>query len=151
MEHLPDPLTVLVELCRVLKPGGLILYTGPLSYEEHEVPHDYFRFTQFALRMMFARAGLEILELRWLAGYFATFAHQLKRMRRDLPRHRAPYGRGATGFAFYAAARFFRTLARPLEKFASDADMSERYTDTGSPLNYLVVARKPSSGSTPAS
>ena len=68
MEHLPDPPTVLVELCRVLKPGGLLLYTGPLSYEEHEVPHNYSRFTQFALRMMFARASLEILELRWLAG-----------------------------------------------------------------------------------
>ncbi len=33
MEHLPDPKLVLLELNRVLKPGGKMIYTGPLFYE----------------------------------------------------------------------------------------------------------------------
>jgi ubiquinone/menaquinone biosynthesis C-methylase UbiE len=42
------PKAALRELARVLKKGGRILYTGPLFYEEHEQPYDFYRYTQFA-------------------------------------------------------------------------------------------------------
>jgi SAM-dependent methyltransferase len=42
------PKAALRELARVLKKGGRILYTGPLFYEEHEQPYDFYRYTHFA-------------------------------------------------------------------------------------------------------
>jgi ubiquinone/menaquinone biosynthesis C-methylase UbiE len=57
LEHIPEPPLVLAELYRVLAPGGLILCSVPLFYEEHQKPYDYFRYTQFALRKLFEDAG----------------------------------------------------------------------------------------------
>jgi len=45
LEHLKEPALALRELNRVLAPGGVLLCTVPLFYEEHEQPHDYFRYT----------------------------------------------------------------------------------------------------------
>ena len=38
MEHLPEPRAVLCELHRALRPGGRLIYSAPLFYEEHEKP-----------------------------------------------------------------------------------------------------------------
>ena len=77
MEHLPEPKLVLAELYRVLKPGGKMIYTGPLFYEEHEQPYDFYRYTQFGLRYLFDSAGYVIERLDWLEGYFGTVGYQL--------------------------------------------------------------------------
>src|SRR5262249_19275147 len=66
MEHLPEPLVVLTELHRILKCGGKMIYTGPLFYEEHEQPFDFYRYTQYGLRYLFSMAGFVIERLDWL-------------------------------------------------------------------------------------
>jgi ubiquinone/menaquinone biosynthesis C-methylase UbiE len=42
MEHVPEPSIVLAELHRILKENGKLIYTGPLFYEEHEQPYDFY-------------------------------------------------------------------------------------------------------------
>jgi len=49
-EHIFNLPEILVELNRVLKPGGRILITCPFVWKEHELPHDYARYTLFALK-----------------------------------------------------------------------------------------------------
>jgi SAM-dependent methyltransferase len=51
-EHIFNLPEILLELNRVLKPGGKILITCPFVWKEHELPHDYARYTVFALRDM---------------------------------------------------------------------------------------------------
>lgn len=50
LEHCVRPDAVLRELFRVLAPGGRLILSTPLLYELHGSPHDYYRFTEAALR-----------------------------------------------------------------------------------------------------
>ena len=63
VEHIPDPTIMFSELYRVLKRGGKIILTTPFMYWLHEEPHDYFRFTEFALEKYCGVCGLQVIEL----------------------------------------------------------------------------------------
>lgn len=61
LEHIPNPMEVLCELKRVLKPGGCILLTTPFMWNEHEQPYDFYRYTSYGLRRIFEDCGYEVL------------------------------------------------------------------------------------------
>ena len=142
MEHLPDPLTVVRELSRVLKPSGKLFYSGPFWYEEHEQPYDFYRYTQFAIRHIFENADFQITELRWLDGYMASVAHQLRRMQRALPRTPAGYGRMPFNLLPFIAFNLFRLPCALLASLAARCDVSKRFTDRGYPMNYMAILQK---------
>lgn len=142
LEHLPDPLGVLKEFRRILKPGGQMIVTCPLWYQEHEQPYDFYRYTQFGLRHLFSEANLDVVDLRWLDGYMASVAHQLRLMSKNLPWRPADYGGGIQGFVSSAAFLAFRPFLRPLRYAANAADRRNRYIDKGLPKNHLVIATK---------
>ncbi len=75
-EHVFTLPQILPELNRVLKIGGQILITCPFSWEEHEVPIDYARYTQFALKDMLEKNGFAILKVD-KNGHFLSALHQL--------------------------------------------------------------------------
>lgn len=54
LEHAEDPHALIAEMRRVLKPGGRLVATIPFSARVHHAPHDFHRFTRFALDRMFA-------------------------------------------------------------------------------------------------
>lgn len=64
LEHVPDPVGVLQEIARVLKPGGRAWISMPFLYPLHDAPFDFQRYTEYGLRRDAARAGLGVLELR---------------------------------------------------------------------------------------
>ncbi|HEX8639913.1 MAG TPA: methyltransferase domain-containing protein [Allosphingosinicella sp.] len=128
LEHMPDPAAVLAELGRVLKPGGQMITTAPFFYEEHEVPYDFYRYTQFAYRELFPKAGLEIERLEWLEGYAATVAHQLQGAARNLPR----------GLLLSPIRLLFALLALWFQRM----DLRRPNRGRGYPKNYVVIATK---------
>jgi SAM-dependent methyltransferase len=143
MEHLKEPQRVLTELMRVLKSGGRLLYTGPLFYEEHEQPHDYFRYTQFALRYFFQEAGLIIDKLEWLEGYFGTLAYQLTTASWSLPLRSEDFGGGLKGLCMVPVSAVLRIKFRLLAGLFHRLDVRHKFTRSGYPKNYVVVAHKP--------
>src|SRR5688572_493780 len=60
-EHMSDPLRVLCEFHRVVKPDGQVWLSAPLFYEEHETPYDFFRYTQYGWRHIASEAGFEVV------------------------------------------------------------------------------------------
>lgn len=53
-EHIPEPALTAKEIYRVLKPGGAALITIPFVWEQHDWPHDYWRFTADGIRRLLA-------------------------------------------------------------------------------------------------
>lgn len=124
LEHLPDPLRVLRELRRVLKPKARIWASCPLFYEEHEQPYDFYRYTRFGLAHLFEQAGYREIEIEWLEGYMATIGYELDVASRALPRR----------------ARPLAIALRAASGLAARSDLRRKRTDRGHPKNYTVVA-----------
>jgi SAM-dependent methyltransferase len=76
-EHLFNLDEILAELNRVLKPGGKMLITCPFVWPEHEEPHDFARYTVFALKSMLENNGFETLVID-KAGDFFTAIFQIR-------------------------------------------------------------------------
>ncbi len=77
LEHLPEPGRALQEMHRILEPGGRLFLTAPQGWHEHQQPHDYYRFTSFALERLLAGAGFESWTIHPIGGYFHYLGHRL--------------------------------------------------------------------------
>jgi SAM-dependent methyltransferase len=87
LEHVPDPRAVVMELARVLKPGGTLLLSVPSTVPRHD-HHDYWRFTAQGLAQlcapMFAEGEVTVFggtfeTLGYLAAYYISLLlHMMK-------------------------------------------------------------------------
>lgn len=77
LEHLPRPWEALAEFHRVLRPGGLLIVSAPHLSRRHELPHDYFRFTQEGMASMLRDAGFDDIAVQPVGGLLGFLHHQI--------------------------------------------------------------------------
>jgi len=142
MEHLPEPSDVLKELNRVLKPGGKLIYTAPLFYEEHEQPYDFFRYTQFGIKHLFAKAHFNVERLEWLEGYYSTIGYQLNRMAKYLPIQPRLITSGLLGYLLCPIMIVLKTWCMCLSIFFHQLEKRSKYIAKGYPKNYVGIFEK---------
>lgn len=72
LEHISEPELTLLEIKRVLKPGGEAFLLAPFITIAHQAPYDFFRYTENGLRHLFKKTGLEIISLERSNSDFMT-------------------------------------------------------------------------------
>jgi SAM-dependent methyltransferase len=78
LEHVPDPLAVLKELHRVLKPGGVLLLSLPLNAPLHGQPWHYFHFTHYGVFELARKVGFEMVSCEKKGGAFWALGKRLR-------------------------------------------------------------------------
>lgn len=125
LEHVREPLSVVSELARVLKPGGSLLMVVPQEWEVHQAPHDYFRYTRYGIRYLLDRAGFGSVRVLAAGGFFRVLSRRLF--------NALAFFRGGW---FIAAALFLAPPALILPAF-DRLDRERNFT-----LGYICTARR---------
>jgi len=68
LEHLPEPRATIAEAARILRRNGELIIGVPFFCWIHEAPHDYHRYTEFAIRRMCHLSGLRIVHCEAYGG-----------------------------------------------------------------------------------
>jgi len=69
LEHLPEPIKVITEFARILKPGGKIIITAPLGSGIHQEPYHYYGgYTPFWYEKFLDEAGFDSVHVENNAG-----------------------------------------------------------------------------------
>lgn len=130
LEHLPEPMAVWHEMARVLAPGGRIVLNVPFYYSVHAHPHDYARYTCFALDRFARLSGLRVMHLQPVGGLVEIGVDLTAKVLSKLPLVGRPL---AVGLQSVTLA-FVRTRLG-----AHLAERSARHF----PLGYFMVVERP--------
>lgn len=80
LEHVPEPVTAVGELARILKPGGRLLLTAPLSSILHQQPYHYYGgYTPHWYYHFLTEAGFHVESIEANQGFFSLFGQEAQR------------------------------------------------------------------------
>ncbi len=130
LEHIPNPELLWAEMARVLRPGGVVVLNVPFFYWLHEMPYDFYRYTEFALRRFAENAGLEVVVFQPVGGAFEVMCDLFAKLAHGVPLL------GAT------LSICIQAFAKALLRFPLMRDASIKSAKR-IPLGYFLVARKP--------
>jgi SAM-dependent methyltransferase len=121
IEHLEDTGRFIAEAHRVLKSGGCFILSGPMYWNLHEEPHDYYRFTKYGFTQLLQQGRFTVLDILPNGGKWSVLGLVWI--------HTLPRGKNGRPWFMSWINRIF-------------AYLDDRYPDYGNTSNYVVVAQK---------
>jgi ubiquinone/menaquinone biosynthesis C-methylase UbiE len=134
LEHVADSKGMIGESYRVLADGGYAIYTIPFSWELHEEPYDFFRFSKYGIKSLFEEQGFEIVRIKSNGGKWAAIFQLWLNVLFSTRKYKTARSR----FIKWIFIRFGFIV--PYNKFACWLD--KKYFDDVLTLNYIVIAKK---------
>ena len=131
--RLSEPLRMLEECHRVLRPGGTLIVEFEQMAPLYEPPHDYWRFTRFGATWLLERAGFEILEIIPIGGLMARVGLSMIAALNRL-------NRGPLRLLTELPVRLLYVILQVVFEL-----LDRVFFDPGEVLANLVVARRPGS------
>lgn len=134
IEHVDDPFKMIAEAYRVLKPGGMFILSAPFTWELHEEPYDFFRFTKYGLSSSLSKQGFDVLHMKANGGKWAAMFQINLNIIYSSFKRRSILNRLIK--ALFINLRL-TVLVNQIAVWLDD-----RYKDEVLTLNYVVVAKK---------
>lgn len=141
LEHVPEPVKVIKEITRILKPGGKLLLTAPLGSGIHQAPyHFYGGYTPYWYDKFLVEFGFEEISVEPNGGFFKFYGQESMRfIQMTLP------WKLKTGFSFrllwapfWLLSTAWFLLVCPLLCHLFDRFDKDKYFTVG----YHITARK---------
>ena len=77
LEHVPEPIRLIQEISRILRPGGKLILTAPLGSGIHQEPyHFYGGYTPYWYERFLAEAGFTDIRIEPNCGSFRAFSQE---------------------------------------------------------------------------
>jgi SAM-dependent methyltransferase len=110
IEHVPEPIPVIRELSRLLRPGGILILTAPFISFTHFSPYHYHTgFSRHFYEYHLTKAGLEIDELSFNGNFFELLAQEVRRIPWAVEHYS---GTPVSAWASFVSRLFLRVLSQ---------------------------------------
>ena len=144
LEHVFEPIRMVEEIGRVLKPGGRAVFLIPQTSTTHLAPHYHQNLSRYWIARAMPRAGLEIVDHRPLGGVWSTMASRLVYFFLQAARRKgmsdSAIRRGPLFYVLFPFMALYALVSIPICLVFGLGDMAEE------PNNHLVVARRTRGG-----
>jgi ubiquinone/menaquinone biosynthesis C-methylase UbiE len=118
LEHLEEPYLMIKEAYRLLKPGGEICLTFPMSEHLHEEPYDFFRYTEHGISYLLKKAGFDEIQIIRQGTTYANIGRRISQL---------------------ISGRRLLRLFVPIINFIFERMENRKGSDV---MNYMVTAKK---------
>ena len=134
IEHVNDPFKMLAEINRVLKDNGCLILSAPFSWELHEEPYDFYRYSKYGLLAMLEQNGFQVISILPNGGKWAAIAQLNLNIIYSAFKKKT--------FATRVLKALFTKLGLTTITNSVALALDKKYFDDLLTLNYVVVARK---------
>jgi len=129
LEHIFQPDHLWMEIHRLLSINGKIIMNVPFFYCLHERPYDYFRYTEFALKLFVENSGLRLILIKPIGGAPEILADIIAKHVQFIP------------FIGNVTAIFIQSMAKHFVNTRIGSGISKK-TAQIFPFGYFLIAEK---------